>query len=357
MQNGSEISPVQPDKTPVYKLRPAAFRLEIAPLSCEPTIALNTPHHISYITQTPFVFSPSGVFMAGDFRDTDVLTDCRGDNPRTTIDEVIDGGTRETARIKREYANLCTALSVCPTPVLAYSSAWPFFDPTTGKYRGYAEFKRFDKFSGMERAAGRTLYLIVYTKWQTLGTGQSGYPQFYVLKPHPIVLDFAAPKTSPADLLRIPHLGIEKANAVRFLDRAMQFLEKKDESGFLIVSAQTPDGKIRVCFKCINDKVVAASIAIPTTNPSQSETETAILKHAVLIRFMLNLVPEGEWDKSGKNPFPQVMAGFAKSPDFKWAKRIGEKFIFASRETHPGFVAFGILNVQIGTGNYDIGNF
>jgi hypothetical protein len=265
--------------------------------------------------------------MAGDFRDTDVLTDCRGDNPRTTIDEVIDGGTRETARIKREYANLCTALSVCPTPVLAYSSAWPFFDPTTGKYRGYAEFKRFDKFSGMERAAGRTLYLIVYTKWQTLGTGQSGYPQFYVLKPHPIVLDFAAPKTSPADLLRIPHLGIEKANAVRFLDRAMQFLEKKDESGFLIVSAQTPDGKIRVCFKCINDKVVAASIA------------------------------EGEWDKSGKNPFPQVMAGFAKSPDFKWAKRIGEKFIFASRETHPGFVAFGILNVQIGTGNYDIGNF
>lgn len=187
VQDGTEVRPTQADKVSVFKLQPSDFRLEVGPASCDPSMALVTPHQLAYITQTPLVFSGSGVFIAGDFSDTDMLTHYGAENPRTTFEEITDNNDFRD-QIKQQYADVCKTLRFCPTPVLAFSSSWPFLDPKTREFRGYAEFKRFNKFGAMHAAAGRVLLVVVYTRWRTLTQAQHSW--FYVLRPHAIALDF-----------------------------------------------------------------------------------------------------------------------------------------------------------------------
>ena len=187
-QNDIEIVPEASASLKRFRLKPLAFRIEVQPVSCNPTISLVTQHALTYITQTPQVFSPSGVFAAGSTKDADVLTQVSGSNPRTTLAEVIDMSTRETDWAKGQYDELCRALSYCPSPVLAYSSGWPFADPAARGSRGFAEFKRFDQFAdSMARARGRELIAVVYTQSKML---RKGYSSFYLLKPNAIALDF-----------------------------------------------------------------------------------------------------------------------------------------------------------------------
>jgi hypothetical protein len=152
-------------------------------------MALVGKHDLSYITQTPLVFSPMGVFGAGSTETADILAAAGGSNPRTSLDQVIETTTSEVESAKRGYEALCRELNYCPAPVLAFSTAWPFLDPTTRDFRGYAEFRRFTQFTPtMSTAAGRVLLAVVYTQYETLSVRNR--PMFYLLRPHAIALDF-----------------------------------------------------------------------------------------------------------------------------------------------------------------------
>lgn len=189
-QGEAEISPTPAGKTNAYPLAAKPFRIEVAPPDCTPTMALVTPHRLDYILQTPLVFSPSGVFMAGDPKEADILANLGGDNPRTTLAEIL-AGTSEPAWAKQQFEELCGTLGYCPTPTLAFSTAWPFLDPATTEFRGYADFRRFSKFEPMSGASGRVLLAVVYTRWKTLTKG-SGFSQsvFHVLRPNALIFDF-----------------------------------------------------------------------------------------------------------------------------------------------------------------------
>jgi hypothetical protein len=189
VQEGQEVVPAVNGNLKTYKLEPDDFRIEVRPASCAPTMALVGKHHLSYITQTPLVFSPMGVFGAGSAQYADILAEARGDNPRTSLDEVIERTTRETSAARFAYDELCGKLGYCPAPVLAFSTAWPFLDPKTRDFRGYAEFRRFTQFTPtMSTAAGRVLLAVVYTQYAMVSVGNR--PMFYVLRPHAIELDF-----------------------------------------------------------------------------------------------------------------------------------------------------------------------
>lgn len=189
-QGDEEISLFPAGKAGAYKLGAKPFRIEVAPPDCAPTMALVTSHRLDYILQTPLVFSPSGVFMAGDPKEADILANLGGDNPRTTLAEILSG-TSESAWARQQFDELCGVLGYCPTPTLAFSTAWPFLDPATTEFRGTADFRRFSKFEPMSGASGRVLLAVVYTRWKTLTKG-SGFSQsvFYVLKPHALIFDF-----------------------------------------------------------------------------------------------------------------------------------------------------------------------
>lgn len=164
-------------------------------------------------------------------------------------------------------------------------------------------------------------------------------------------------KPLPSDLSQVPNLGIDKKDAVQFLDQLMQFSERKEENGLVVLSAKTPDGKIRVTLKCAAEKIVAGSLAIPTTDVSPSQQEATALKFAVLIRFMMNLVPEVKWDDPDTSPLGSIVGRMSRSVSERWTTKVGEKFIFATREAHPGYISFGVFNVQIGTEKLNIGDF
>ena len=185
-QDGDEVSATTTGKTINYKLKANSFKVEVSPAECEPTMALVTQHHLEYILQTPLVFSPSGVFMAGSPDEIDILGNQGGDNPRTTLSEILSS-TNESAWAKQEYDSFCESLKYCPTPTLAFSTAWPFLDPTTKEFRGFAEFKRFTKFRPMSGASGKVLLAVVYTRWKISTKGHSA---FYVLKPNALIFDF-----------------------------------------------------------------------------------------------------------------------------------------------------------------------
>jgi hypothetical protein len=191
-QNGSEIKPVATKNAMTYKLTPNEFKIEVAQDGCSPSIALVNEHELAYITETPLIFGNGGYWVAGDIATADILgTAAIGRNPRTTIDEEIQLATSKVAWAKQQYQELCKSLSYCPTPVKHYATAWPFTDPATRNNRGFAEFKRFDNFGAMDRAAGRLLYAVVYTNWKTLIDGEGwNQSRLYVWKPHAVVLDF-----------------------------------------------------------------------------------------------------------------------------------------------------------------------
>lgn len=189
-QGDQEVQPIVAGKANAYKLSATPFKVQISPTECAPTMALVTTHHLAYILRTPLVFSPSGVFMAGDPNETDILTNVGGENPRTSLAEVLSS-TSQGAWAKQQFDELCTSLGYCPTPTLAYSTAWPFLDPATTDFRGYAEFKRFSKFESMSGASGRVLFAVIYTRWKELTKGTGfGQSVFYVLKPNAVIFDF-----------------------------------------------------------------------------------------------------------------------------------------------------------------------
>lgn len=191
-QKGTEIKPVATKKAMTFKLAPDEFKIEVAQEGCNPSIALVNEHELAYITETPLIFGTGAYWVAGDIATADMLgTAAIGRNPRTTIDEEIQLATSKVAWAKQQYQELCKSLSYCPTPVKHYATAWPFTDPATRTNRGFAEFKRFDNFGAMDRAAGRLLNAVVYTNWKTLSDGEGwNQSRLYVLKPHAVVLDF-----------------------------------------------------------------------------------------------------------------------------------------------------------------------
>jgi len=197
-QGGTEIKPIVTKKAMTFKLAPSEFKIEVTQEGCNPTIALVNEHELAYITETPLIFGNGAYWVAGDIATADMLgTAAIARNPRTTIDEEIQLATSKVAWAKQQYQELCKSLSYCPTPVKHYATAWPFTDPATRNNRGFAEFKRFDSFGAMDRAAGRTLLAVIYTRWKTLSDGEGwNQTRLYVLKPHAVVLDFSAPRSN-----------------------------------------------------------------------------------------------------------------------------------------------------------------
>jgi hypothetical protein len=189
MQEGKEVAPRLNGAVATFKLEPDDFRIHVEPTTCTPTITLITRERLDYVMQTPLVFAPGGVFMAGSTQSADILAGVQGDNPRASLEEVIAGSTQEKDWAHAEYKRLCGVLGYCPTPVLAFSSAWPFLDPATRTHREFAEFRRFTPQShSMGPAAGRQVYAVVYTFYRSVSL--RGRPIFYVLRPHALALDF-----------------------------------------------------------------------------------------------------------------------------------------------------------------------
>lgn len=164
-------------------------------------------------------------------------------------------------------------------------------------------------------------------------------------------------KPLPSDLSQVPNIGIDRKDALQFLNRLMQFSERQEKNGLVVLSAKMPDEKISVTLKCAAGKVVSGSLAIPITDASPTQRETTALKFAVLIRFMMNLVPEVKWDDPNTSPLGGVVGRMSRSPNEQWATKVGEKFIFATRETRPGYISFGVFNERINTKKLNIGDF
>ena len=189
VQDGREVAPQVAGTLRSFKLEPADFRIVVEPTTCTPTMTLISRERLEYVMQTPLVFAPGGVFMAGSHETADILASVAGDNPRTTVNEVIAGSTDQKDWAQAEYKRLCGVLGYCPTPVLAFSTAWPFLDPKTGTHREFAEFRRFTQFSkSMGPAAGRQVHAVVYTHYRSVSL--RGSPTFYVLRPHALSFDF-----------------------------------------------------------------------------------------------------------------------------------------------------------------------
>ena len=159
----------------------------------------------------------------------------------------------------------------------------------------------------------------------------------------------------PSDLSEVPNLGIDRSEAVYRLNKVINFSEIKESSGLINVTGTTASGTVRVNFKCAGDKVVAASIAVPPTNPVDIKTQA--IKHGILLRFMMNLVPEHDRSNPNTNPLGGVIAQLSRFPEKTWSIVVDDKFIFANRELHPGLVSIGVLPRKFREKRYNIGNF
>lgn len=193
-QDGEMIPPQLEKGLNVYRLKAKTFRIEVSPISCEPTInLLSDLSQIDYLTQTPLIFASGAYYIAGDFKSADILAPMRQENPRTSLDEEIKMATHDIEWARQKYNELCATLGYCPTPARPFSTHWPFRDPVTKGDREYAEFKRFTEFSPLSKAVGRRIYAVIYTQWQSVTrfTQWGGErPVFYLLKPNIVVLDF-----------------------------------------------------------------------------------------------------------------------------------------------------------------------
>lgn len=191
-QSNAEITPQVINGKPTFKLAANEFKIEVVPLACDPSIALFVPSQLGYVTQTPLIYGTGSYWMAGSSQTSDILATASGGNPRTTFEEEIELSTSQRAQwALDQYKKLCDSLGYCPTPVKHYATAWPFLDSKTLENRGYANFKRFDEFSPMQRAQGRVIHAVVYTKWKVLRSGTAWNDiQHYILQPHVVLLDF-----------------------------------------------------------------------------------------------------------------------------------------------------------------------
>ena len=123
------------------------------------------------------------------------------------------------------------------------------------------------------------------------------------------------------------------------------------------LSGTTASGRIRVNFKCVGDKVVAASVAVPPTSREPDEMEVQIIRTAVVLRFMQNLVPEHDWSIPEKNFVAEAIGRLSRAPEKTWSRMIGDKFIFVNWAVHPSLISIGVIPREFRNKPYDIGGF
>lgn len=189
-QDGQKISPVIEGNVPTYKLRADTFRIKVDDPLCNPGIYLPTDaRYTEYLRQTPTIFAPAGFGIAERFESVDVLeSPYYNHDPRSTIDDLIKGATRNTEVARAEYEDLSTRLSYRPTPAKPYARHIPFTDPETKKYRGFAEFRRWTNCNPMRDAAGLRYEMVVYT---TIGCiAADRFCLFNITKPNVMTLEF-----------------------------------------------------------------------------------------------------------------------------------------------------------------------
>jgi len=361
-QYDREIVPKVDNNISTYKLMADAFKIEGNDPTCPPygIFPIADSKDIDYLLQTPLIISPAGLSIA-EYPDTfDVFGGNGGSNPSTTIDEMTKYSMRDAGRAKEKYNELCKKLEYCPTPAMAYHRGAPFFQDNK---RGYAEFKRWTRSSPMSAAVGLQHRVVVYSTVQTIAE----LANLLLIKPHILIFDFQPTpqmakdiqyaqdiKPVPADLSQLPNIGVQKDEAVKFLDKVVQFSEQKEKYGLSLLSGKTKDGAIHVAFKLANKRVIAGSIAVPD---SSQHGDTA-LKFGMLIRFLMNLVPEVDWNAPDQSQLlGSAVAKISSDPSAALSKTIGQKFIFAVRDPQTGLVKFAVVNLRMKTERFDIGKF
>lgn len=187
-QDGREIIPSIDNKILTYKLRAAAFRVEVNGHGCSPSISpVSEKDNVDYLLQKPLVMSPMGLGLASHPSMADILGGFGGGVSKATIDEIIEFRRSNHSWAKKEYNKLCIQLEFCPTPVMAYTRYWPFI---TQGHISYAEFKRWSQFTPLSAAAGIKHRVVVYTHVQSLTEKNAKLASFLIVRPHIIVLDF-----------------------------------------------------------------------------------------------------------------------------------------------------------------------
>lgn len=192
VQDGKEIMPEVSEKISSFKLVASDFKIEVSPPACSPSITLTDRHQVAYLTQTPVVFSTGGYWVAGDTESADMLASAAAlGNARTTVEEEIEYATSDVSWAQEQYRSSCSSLGYCPTPAKTFATAWPFLDPETKENRGFAEFKRIDKFRSLGQVSGSVIVAVVYSNWKVISNGDKwSEKRLYLLKPHAIAFDF-----------------------------------------------------------------------------------------------------------------------------------------------------------------------
>src|SRR6266699_3506609 len=76
----------------------------------------------------------------------------------------------------------------------------------------------------------------------------------------------------PSDLSKLPTLGKDKADVLKFLDQSMTFVSVKDKNGLDKLTG-SPDDKTTVVFTCVGDHVVAVSVTMPIMGAEPAEQD------------------------------------------------------------------------------------
>ena len=191
IQDGREIIPSIENKISTYRLKADEFKIEVNDLYCGPGIfPIKDSRHIEYLQRTPLIFSSGGYGLAENLDSIDVFGPNGGEDPSTTIDQVIETATPDIEWAKRKYKELCSELKYCPTPANPYSRHLPFTDPETRKARNYADFKRWIPSSPMSAATGLKCQMVIYTTIDSITSPGRKFALFDIIKPNIIVLDF-----------------------------------------------------------------------------------------------------------------------------------------------------------------------
>jgi len=188
IQNGHEIIPSIDNKISTYKLKADSFRIEGSDPGCPPYgIFPIADKHIEYLLRTPLLISPAFLGIAEKPDSYDILGGSGGNDPATTLDEMIKQATKDVNWAKKEYKALCDQLKYCPTPAMTYYRLAPFFNEKT---RDFAEFKRWTSSSPLSAAAGLKHQVVVYTSERGVSNPNAKSVTFLIVKPHILVFDF-----------------------------------------------------------------------------------------------------------------------------------------------------------------------
>jgi len=162
------------------------------------------------------------------------------------------------------------------------------------------------------------------------------------------------PELLPFAVTQLPNIGVEKPDAIKFLDRLVQFSERKEENGLTLLEGNAGGGKIHIAFKLANEKVIAGLIAVPDA----SQQDLSALKYAMLVRFMTNIIPEVNWnDPKQSELLGEAIARLSSGQIPGLSKEVGEKLIFVIRDPQSGRIKFLVMNARIKMEHLDIGRF